>query len=144
MPHAATSPAGSSSRAGSAARPIRPAGPVPNITGGEGGLSNWSADDIASFLETGFTPDYNSVGGTMAEVQENMAMLVPDDRAAIGAYLKAVPPLPCARRGVTGRTGARLTSSGAGGGPAMKVIVLGAGVIGVTTAWYLAQGRRTR
>ena len=28
----------------------------------------------------------------MVEVQENMAMLVGDDRAAIAAYLKAVPP----------------------------------------------------
>ena len=71
-------------------------GRIPNITPGEGGL-DWSADDIASFLETGFTPDFDSVGGTMVEVQENMAMLAPEDRAAIGAYLKAIPPLPSAR-----------------------------------------------
>ncbi|MFO1209092.1 MAG: cytochrome c [Amaricoccus sp.] len=71
-------------------------GRIPNITSGEGGL-DWSADDIASFLETGFTPDFDSVGGTMVEVQENMAMLAPDDRAAIGAYLKAIPPVSSAR-----------------------------------------------
>ena len=30
----------------------------------------------------------------MVDVQENLAMLPADDRAAIAAYLKAVPPLP--------------------------------------------------
>jgi mono/diheme cytochrome c family protein len=67
-------------------------GRVPNITPGEGGIGEWSAEDIAYFLETGFTPDYDSVGGSMVEVQANMAMLGGDDRAAIAAYLKAVPP----------------------------------------------------
>jgi mono/diheme cytochrome c family protein len=69
-------------------------GIVPNITSGEGGIGDWSADDIASFLETGFTPDFDSVGGSMVEVQKNMALLTADDRAAIAAYLKAVPPHP--------------------------------------------------
>ena len=46
------------------------------------------------FLETGFTPEFDSVGGAMVEVQKNMAQLQPDDRAAIAAYLKAVPPHP--------------------------------------------------
>ena len=64
----------------------------PNITGGEGGIGDWSAEDIAYFFETGFTPDFDSVGGSMVEVQENLAMLAGDDRAAIAAYLKAVPP----------------------------------------------------
>jgi mono/diheme cytochrome c family protein len=67
-------------------------GRVPNITGGEGGLSDWSAADIAYFLETGFTPDFDTVGGSMVEVQENLAMLASEDRTAIAAYLKAVPP----------------------------------------------------
>ena len=30
----------------------------------------------------------------MVEVQKNMALLQPEDRAAIAAYLKAVPPHP--------------------------------------------------
>ena len=67
-------------------------GQVPNITGGEGGIGDWSAEDIVYFFETGFTPDFDSVGGSMVEVQENLAMLAGDDRAAIAAYLKAVPP----------------------------------------------------
>lgn len=65
-------------------------GRIPNIT--PGGLT-WSADEIAEYLETGFTPDYDSVGGSMVEVQENMAKLSDADRAAIGAYLKVVPPV---------------------------------------------------
>ncbi|RWM13766.1 MAG: c-type cytochrome [Mesorhizobium sp.] len=69
-------------------------GIVPNITSGEGGLSDWSEADIANFLETGFTPDFDTVGGAMVDVQRNMAELTPEDRAAISAYLKAIPPHP--------------------------------------------------
>jgi mono/diheme cytochrome c family protein len=69
-------------------------GVVPNITGGEGGIKDWSEADIANYLETGFTPDFDSVGGAMVEVQRNMAQLPAEDRAAIAAYLKAVPPHP--------------------------------------------------
>jgi mono/diheme cytochrome c family protein len=69
-------------------------GNVPNITGGEGGIGAWSASDIAYFLESGFTPDFDSVGGTMVDVQRNMARLTPEDRAAIAAYLKAIPEHP--------------------------------------------------
>lgn len=65
---------------------------TPNITPGKGGIADWSANDIADYLETGFTPDYDSVGGAMVEVQANMAKLTADDRAAIAAYLKAIPP----------------------------------------------------
>lgn len=73
-------------------------GNVPNITPGEGGIGDWSADDIANFLKTGFTPDFDSVGGTMVEVQENMAKLSDEDRQAIAAYLKDLPPLPSAAK----------------------------------------------
>ncbi|TPL49463.1 cytochrome c [Mesorhizobium sp. B2-4-6] len=69
-------------------------GVVPNITSGEGGIKDWSEADIANYLETGFTPDFDSVGGAMVDVQRNMAQLTADDRAAIAAYLKAIPPHP--------------------------------------------------
>ncbi|PBB28591.1 MULTISPECIES: cytochrome c [unclassified Mesorhizobium] len=69
-------------------------GIVPNITSGKGGLANWSEADIANYLETGFTPNFDSVGGAMVDVQRNMAELTAGDRAAIAAYLKAVPPHP--------------------------------------------------
>ena len=64
-------------------------GRVPGITPAR---LKWSAAEIAEYLKTGFTPDYDSVGGSMVEVQANMAELPQADRAAIAAYLKAVPP----------------------------------------------------
>lgn len=69
-------------------------GVVPNITSGKGGIASWSEADIANYLETGFTPNFDSVGGAMVDVQRNMAELTARDRAAIAAYLKAVPPHP--------------------------------------------------
>lgn len=69
-------------------------GIVPNVTSGEGGIGDWSQSDIASFFETGFTPEFDSAGGSMVEVQRNLARLHPADREAIAAYLKTVPPHP--------------------------------------------------
>lgn len=69
-------------------------GVIPNITPHADGIESWSADDIVYALETGFMPDYDSFGGSMVAVQENMALLPAEDRAAIAAYLKAVPGLP--------------------------------------------------
>lgn len=68
-------------------------GKIPNITPNKKGLAGWSQGDIEYYLESGLTPDYDTAGGSMVEVQENMAMLPAQDRAAIAAYLKAVPPL---------------------------------------------------
>ncbi len=69
-------------------------GIVPNVTPGQGGIGSWSASDIAYYLESGFTPEFDSVGGAMVEVQRNMAALTAEDRAAIAAYLKLVPARP--------------------------------------------------
>ncbi len=55
------------------------------------GSLEWSATDIAYYLETGFTPDYDSAGGHMVAVVENFATLPAEDRAAVAAYLKALP-----------------------------------------------------
>jgi mono/diheme cytochrome c family protein len=62
---------------------------VPNITAK--GLGEWSANDIAYFLETGQTPDGDSVGGSMVRVIRNTSQLSPEDRAAIAEYLKSLP-----------------------------------------------------
>jgi mono/diheme cytochrome c family protein len=69
---------------------------VPNIT--PAGLKDWSADDIAYLLETGMTPEGDSIGGSMAPVIRNMEQLSPADRAAIAAYLKALPPVEGPKR----------------------------------------------
>ncbi|WP_425070483.1 c-type cytochrome [Sagittula sp. S175] len=52
---------------------------------------SWSAEDISYYLETGFTPDYDSVGGHMAEVVDNFSKLSAEDRQAVAAYVKALP-----------------------------------------------------
>lgn len=65
-------------------------GRIPNITPGK---LDWAEDEIATYLTTGFTPEYDSVGGHMAHVVENMARLPESDRAAIAAYLKRVPAI---------------------------------------------------
>jgi mono/diheme cytochrome c family protein len=63
-------------------------GTIPNITPG---ALDWSEADIAGYLKTGFTPEYDSAGGHMADVVRNLSQLPDADLAAIAAYLKAVP-----------------------------------------------------
>ena len=63
-------------------------GRIPNITPAKLG---WVAADIVQYLTTGFTPDYDSVGGHMVHVVENMARLPESDRQAVAEYLLAVP-----------------------------------------------------
>jgi mono/diheme cytochrome c family protein len=67
-------------------------GRIPNITPG-GAVADWSEDDLVNYFETGFTPDFDSVGGSMVEVQRNLARLPKDDLQAIAAYLKSVPAI---------------------------------------------------
>lgn len=64
-------------------------GSVPNIT--QKGLANWSEKDIAYLLETGQTPDGDTVGGSMARVIRNTSQLSAADRAAMATYLKSLP-----------------------------------------------------
>ena len=63
-------------------------GNIPALTPDE---LDWSQTDIAYYLETGFTPEFDSVGGHMVEVVENFSQLPESDRAAVAAYLKALP-----------------------------------------------------
>lgn len=68
-------------------------GKIPNITSHADGIADWSQTDLADSLATGFTPEYDSFGSTMADVQLNMARLSDDDRQAIAAYIKSLPPV---------------------------------------------------
>ena len=63
-------------------------GTIPALTPAE---LSWSAGDIAYYLETGFTPDFDSAGGHMVAVIENFAQLPASDREAVAAYLKSLP-----------------------------------------------------
>lgn len=66
-------------------------GRIPNITPAGKAIADWSQRDIEYYLESGFTPEFDTVGGSMVAVQENLARLTPADRQAIAAYLKAIP-----------------------------------------------------
>jgi mono/diheme cytochrome c family protein len=69
---------------------------VPNIT--QQGLKEYSDKDIAYLLETGNTPEGDSVGGSMAPVIHNTSQLTPEDRAAMAAYIKSLPPVEGPKR----------------------------------------------
>ena len=64
---------------------------IPNITPKE--LGDWSEKDIAYLLESGQTLDGDAVGGSMAEVVRNTSQLAAEDRTAIAAYIKSLPPI---------------------------------------------------
>ena len=62
-------------------------GTIPNIQD----LSDrWSAEEMEEYLLTGFTPDFDVVGGHMADVIENTKLLSYDDRISIYYYLKSL------------------------------------------------------
>lgn len=63
-------------------------GNIPDITPTS---LDWSQADLVEYLTSGFTPEYDSAGGEMAEVVQNLSRLPAEDRAAIAAYLKALP-----------------------------------------------------
>jgi len=67
---------------------------VPNITPHADGLAAWSAKDMEFFLQTGLAPDGYAVASEMADVILNTSKLSPADRAAMAAYLTALPPRP--------------------------------------------------
>jgi mono/diheme cytochrome c family protein len=69
-------------------------GYVPNITPDDTGIGKWSEKEIAqSFEELGQKPNGDYYGSDMAAVKRNLENLSDEDRAAIAAYLKSLPPI---------------------------------------------------
>lgn len=64
-------------------------GTIPALTPDE---LTWSQDEIAAYLNDGFTPTFDSAGGHMRSVIANLSQLDGADRVAIAAYLQALPP----------------------------------------------------
>lgn len=62
-------------------------GRIPGITASQ---LDWSDSDVSSFLTSGFTPDFDTVGGSMVEVVENLSKLPRSDVEAIVSYLHKV------------------------------------------------------
>jgi len=65
---------------------------VPNITPHETGIGDWVEADVAELLMSGFTPDFDSVGGTMAAVVRNTERLPQPDIEAMAEYVMSLPP----------------------------------------------------
>lgn len=63
-------------------------GNIPNITPAK---LDWSEADLIAYFTSGFTPDYDTAGGSMASVVESLSQLPDSDRAALAAYIKALP-----------------------------------------------------
>lgn len=59
-------------------------GRIPAIAGESFG---WDAFDISAYLETGLTPEFDVVGGTMAQVVRNLQQLDKSELDAIAAYV---------------------------------------------------------
>lgn len=65
-------------------------GRIPALAGPNAKVGEWSVVDIAEYLRSGFTPEYDSAGGAMVDVIENTAKLSDEDRMAIATYLKTL------------------------------------------------------
>jgi mono/diheme cytochrome c family protein len=63
-------------------------GTIPNITPAK---LDWSDGDLKTYFTSGFKPDFDTVGGHMADVIENLKLMPETDLQAIIAYLRAVP-----------------------------------------------------
>ena len=58
-----------------------------------GNTRRYSEQDIEKLLTTGDKPDGDSVGGAMGKVVGNIARLSAEDRGAMAAYVKSLPPV---------------------------------------------------
>jgi len=59
----------------------------------ETGIGAWTRGDLELFLEIGMLPDGDFAGGQMtAVIDDNTALLTPEDRGAIAAFLLSLPP----------------------------------------------------
>ena len=73
---------------------------APNITSDpETGIGRWSEEDVINLLKDGQTPNFDFVGGAMAEIVRNTSRLANADRHAIAVYLRALPPIRSQTKG---------------------------------------------
>ena len=66
-------------------------GTIPNITPA---ALDWSEGDLVEYFTSGFTPEYDSAGGKMSEVVENLSRLPEEDRQAIAASVIGLQAIP--------------------------------------------------
>ena len=68
-------------------------GSIPNITPHADGIGSWSENDLVYSFQSGLTPSFDSFGGSMVSVQDNLSNLSESDLKAIAAYLMAIQPV---------------------------------------------------
>ena len=61
---------------------------APDIVSTKSNAYNWSLEELNEYLRSGFTPDYDSAGGSMAKVIENLSKVDDAETLAIATYLK--------------------------------------------------------
>ena len=67
---------------------------VPNITPDpDTGIGKWSEGEIVTLLKDGQMPDFDFVGGAMAEIVRNTSRLDDSDRRAIATYIRSLAPI---------------------------------------------------
>jgi mono/diheme cytochrome c family protein len=71
-------------------------GQIPNIT--QAGIGDYSVPDLVQVLASGDLPNGDSVGGAMRAVVRNTSELSAEDRAAMAAYVKSLPPVEAAKK----------------------------------------------
>lgn len=69
---------------------------APNLTPGEGGLSEWSDADLKSYLKTGVAPHARASGPMAEAVEYSLQHLEDADIDAMVTYLRALPAQPSA------------------------------------------------
>ena len=74
---------------------LGPKNVVPNITPHKtAGIGDWSTDDIVSMLRSGVLPNFDYVGGEMADVVSHGTSKLRDaDLKAMAEYLKSIPAI---------------------------------------------------
>ncbi len=61
---------------------------APDLVSALSNISTWSVEEIHYYLKSGFTPDYDSAGGSMVKVIDNLSKVDDDETLAIASYLK--------------------------------------------------------
>jgi mono/diheme cytochrome c family protein len=89
-----------------------------NITGDRlSGIGAWSAQDLATYLSTGYAAEHGVASGPMAEVVElSTSRMTPSDIAAMVAYLKTVSPVSTKKAPAMAGPAPTIASAGSAGG----------------------------
>jgi mono/diheme cytochrome c family protein len=64
-----------------------------NLTSATSGLAAWSVNDLAKYLQTGFSPRAGSFGPMNEVIANSLSKLTKEDTRAMAVYLKSLPAI---------------------------------------------------